>query len=149
MKKFTFTLAPLLKVKRIQEKQKKAELAAILSELGELNAKKEDAVRQLEESSQRFGRELRRGMPLPRMAWYSNFAGYVEEQLKTLQSAIDEAEHRMRKKQEELLSLSKEMKTIEELREEQYRAYLEEVSREEERILGDLISFNKATETAE
>jgi flagellar export protein FliJ len=149
MKKFTFTLAPLLKVKRIQEKQKKAELAAILSELGELNAKKEDAVRQLEESSQRFGRELRSGMPLPRMAWYSNFAGYVEEQLKTLQSAIDEAEHRMRKKQEELLSLSKEMKTIEELREEQYRAYLEEVSKEEERILGDLISFNKATETAE
>jgi hypothetical protein len=35
MKKFSFSLAPLLKVKRIQEKQKKAELAAILAELGE------------------------------------------------------------------------------------------------------------------
>jgi len=149
MKKFSFSLAPLLKVKRIQEKQKKAELAAILAELGELNAQKEDAVRQLEESSLRFGREMRSGMPPPRMAWYSNFAGYVEDRRKALQAAIDEAQQRKWEKQEELLSLGREIRAIEELREEQYRAYLEEASKEEERILSDLISFNKSTETVE
>ena len=42
----------------------------------------------------------------------------------------------------------KEIKTIEKLREEQYKAYLEEVSKEEEKVLGDLISFNKTMETA-
>lgn len=149
MKKFIFSLAPLLKVKRIQEKQKRAELAEILAELRALNAQKEDAVRRLEESSLRFRREMRSGMPPPRMAWYSNFAGYTEEQLKALQAAIDEAEQRKREKQGELLSLTREMRTIEEMRGEQYRAYLEEVSKEEQGILGDLISFNKATETAE
>ncbi len=45
--------------------------------------------------------------------------------------------------------MGREIRAIEELREEQYRAYLEEASKEEERILSDLISFNKATETAE
>jgi flagellar export protein FliJ len=92
---------------------------------------------------------MRSGMPLLFMAWYSNFADYIGEQLKTLQAAINEAQQKKEAKQAELVPLGKEIRTIEDLREEQYHAYLEEVSKEEERILGDLISYNMSTETAE
>ena len=145
MKKFSFSLQPLLKVKRIQEKQKKAELAEILNRLDELHARERDHVKQLEDSNVRYEKEMRRGMPLPRMAWYTNYADYLGTQLKTLRISIDEAQQKKEAKQAKLVSLMKEIKTIENLREEQYRAHLNEIAKEDEKVLGDLISYNKST----
>ncbi|MGI5970196.1 MAG: flagellar export protein FliJ [Oscillospiraceae bacterium] len=146
MKRFVFSLQPLLKLKRINEKQKKTELAEIQNRLNELYAEKEELERRLEESSIGYKKEMRKGMPPPRMAWYANFADYLQAHLKALNASICEAERIKEAKQSELVTLMKEIKTIEKLREEQYRAYLEEAAKDEERVLGDLISYNKSVE---
>ncbi len=148
MKKFTFSLQSVLRVKNIYEKQKKAELAEIQSFLNKLLAQKTGLERKLENSSLQYGAEMRQGMPVPRMAWYANFADFIQAQIKALELSIQEAEERKEAKKAELVAVVKEIRTIEKLREEQYRAYLEEVSKEEEKVLGDLISYNKTMEAA-
>ena len=149
MKKFSFSLQSVLNVKTIQEKQKKAELAEIQNQLNELLAKQADLNKELEDSSIRYSREMQNGMSAPQMAWYVNFADYIKTQLKQLAVRIEETQRNVQIKRAELTALVKEKKTIEKLREEQYRAYLEEVSKEEEKVLGDLISYNMTTETAD
>ena len=148
MKKFTFTLQSVLRVKTIQEKQIKAELAEIQGQLNDLFAQRTDFHRQLEISSAEYGDEMKKGLSAPRMAWYSNFADYINDQLKQLEARIREAEQKLEEKKAERIAAVKEIKTIEKLREEQYRAYLEEVSKEEEKVLGDLISYNNTVEAA-
>ena len=148
MKKFKFSLQSVLRVKTIHEKQKKAELAEIQSVLNKLLTHRADLVKKLENSSSQYGAEMRAGMTVPRMAWYLNFADYIQSQIKALDVSIREAEQKKQDKRTELIAVVKEIKTIEKLREEQYKAYLEEVSKEEEKVLGDLISFNKTMETA-
>ncbi len=147
MKKFTFSLQSVLHVKNIQEKQIKAELAEIQNQLNKLFEKQTELKQQLDDSSGQYGDEMLKGMSVPRMAWYINFADYIQAQLKKLDSSIREVEQKLQNKKTELIAIVKEIKTIEKLREEQYRAYLEEVSKEEEKVLGDLISYNKTTET--
>ena len=147
MKKFAFSLQSVLHVKNIQEKQIKAELAEIQNQLNKLFEKQTELKQQLDDSSGQYGDEMLKGMSVPRMAWYINFADYIQAQLKKLDSSIREVEQKLQNKKTELIAIVKEIKTIEKLREEQYRAYLEEVSKEEEKVLGDLISYNKTTET--
>jgi flagellar export protein FliJ len=149
MKKFSFSLQPLLKVKGIQEKQKKAELAEIQRLLAELYAQQAELNRQFDDSRLRYGRDMRNGMPLPQMAWHVNYADYLQAQLKALLLRIAETEQKKEIKQTELLALRKELRTIDKLRDEQYRAYLQEVLKEEEKVLGDLISYNKSIKTAD
>ena len=148
MKKFTFSLQSVLRVKNIQGKQREAELAEIQNQLNELFAQQENLEKQLENSSIQYGDDMLNGMQVPQMAWYANFADYIQTQLKKLGVRIGEAEQKKQIKKAELISVVKEIKTIEKLREEQYRAYLEEVSQEEEKVLGDLISYNQTMETA-
>ncbi len=149
MKKFAFSLQSVLKVKTIQEKQKKQELAEIRNRLNELYAKQAELNKELDDSSLRYGDEMRKGMSVPRMAWHTNFADYIKTQLQQLDVIIRQTLEKKQAKQLELFALVKEKKTIEKLREEQYRAYLEEAAKEEEKILGDLISYNKSMETAD
>ncbi len=148
MKKFTFTLQSVLRVKTIQEKQIKAELAEIQGQLNDLFAQRTDFQQQLEISSAQYGDELQKGLSVPRMAWFSNFADYINGQLKQLEVQVRKTEQKLEEKKAELIAAVKEIKTIEKLREEQYRAYLEEVSKEEEKVLGDLISYNNTVEAA-
>ena len=149
MKKFSFTLQSVLNVKTIQEKQMKAEIARIQNKLNELFSKQAQLNEELEDSSLRYSREMQNGITVPQMMWYANFADYIQTQLKQLAVSIEETLRNKQTKQAELTALVKEKKTIEKLREEQYRVYLEEVAKEEEKILGDLISYNMTMETAD
>ena len=111
--------------------------------------KKTDLNHRLDDNSIRYGSEMRSGMPLPRMAWHANYADYLQTQIKALLIRIGEAEQQKEIRQTELVSLMKEMSTIERLREEQYRAYLHELANEEEKVLGDLISYDMSIETTD
>lgn len=148
MKKFVFSLQSVLRVKCIQEKQKIAELAEIQNQLNEFFTQQMDLKKQLESSSSQYGDEMRKGMTVPQMAWYTNYAYYIKSLLKKLDVRIRETEQKKKAKRAELISVVKEIKTIEKLREEQYRVYLEAVAKEEEKIMGDMISYNKTIEVA-
>ncbi len=149
MKKFSFSLQPILKVKRIHEKQKKAELAGINEHLRSLYDKKAELERQFEDLTGRFLNEMDKGIPVSQMDWHSNFAEFLRTQQKNLDVSISQAEHRKSLKQSEMVALLKEIKTIEKLRETQYKEYLEQIAKEEEKELGDLISYKKSVEVSE
>jgi flagellar FliJ protein len=143
MKKFTFSLQPVLKVKKIQQEQKKGELAKIQNELDELYSEEGSLKQQMELGNSRYGDDLQGGMPASQVLWHCNYAGYIKDELKRVGMQIEEAEARKEAKQAELISVMKEVKTLEKLRQEQLKEYLEQAAKDEEKEIGDLISYNK------
>ena len=137
------------RVKTIQEKQKKAELAEILNQLKKLQEEAESLRRQLEENNSRYCDGLSSGMPASQMAWYDNFTCYTNELIEKICVRIKEVEQKKEVKQSELVFLVNEIKTLEKMQEEQYREYLRQVAKEEENVLGDLMSYASAAETTD
>jgi flagellar export protein FliJ len=82
MKKFTFSLQPVLKVKKIQQEQKKGELAKIQNELDELYSEEGSLKQQMELGNSRYGDDLQGGMPASQVLWHCNYAGYIKDELK-------------------------------------------------------------------
>lgn len=147
MKKFVFSLQSVLKVKKVQQEQKKGELAKIISELNMLYAEEETLNLQLENSSRQYVDDMLNGMQSSRMLWYCNYAEYIKDQLKRLGGQIEETEQKKEEKQTELVAFTKEIKTLEKLRQEQLIEYMDQTAKEEEKEIGDLISYNKTVET--
>ncbi|SMC35653.1 flagellar export protein FliJ [Papillibacter cinnamivorans] len=148
MKKFRFTLQAVYQFKKTQEKQKKAELSGLSAEISRLTKEKTGFERKLEEDSEEYRRTVSAGMPASQMAWYGNFAQYIQDMLRKVNAVLAEAQRKRELLQSELVAVLKEMETLEKLREEQYRAFLEEAAKEEEKELGDLMSYRKTAEAA-
>jgi flagellar export protein FliJ len=141
MKKFTFSLQSVLRVKNIYEKRKKAELAEIQSFLNKLLAQKAGLERKLENSSLQYGAEMLQGMPVPRMAWYINFADFIQAQIKALELSIQEAEERKEAKKAELVAVVKRSDERK-AREGAIQGLSGRGFERREKVLGDLISNN-------
>ena len=71
---------------------------------------------------------------------------FLRDALKELRERIVKAEELVRKCQDQLIITMKELKTYKKLREEQYARYLKEVQAEEEKEMGDFVSFNTVAE---
>ena len=67
---------------------------------------------------------------------------YLRDAREVLAAKIVKAEEHKEKCQALLITTMRELKTYENLRAEQYAAYLKEVQAEEEKNMGDLVSFN-------
>ena len=63
----------------------------------------------------------------------------VRERIKKAEKIVSECQSR-------LIVTMKEIKTYDKLRAEQYQEYLKEVQSEEEKVIGDLVSFTTISE---
>lgn len=142
MKKFVFTLASVLKYKQTVEKKQRADLAAIVAILQKLYARDNELDEAFERCGVSLARVLREGLDianeLPRHDAYFLF---IRDEKKLLAKKIEAAEREKHKCQQALIKTMNEIKTLENLREEQYERYMEEVRAEEAKDLSDLISF--------
>lgn len=146
MRKFVFTLQSVLKFKQTTEKRQKADLAnvmALLRKLYDEDMALDLAFQRTTESQELV---LRRGIniaeELPRHAAYFL---YIRDEKKALRKKIDAAELARERCQRALIKTMNEIKTLEKLKDEQYRLYLEEVRAEEDKAMADIISFNAVT----
>ena len=70
---------------------------------------------------------------------------FLRDAIKEIRRRIAEAEQYVSECQERLITTMKEIKTYTKLRDEQYQIYLKEVQTEEEKEMGDIVSFKVAT----
>lgn len=148
MKKFRFSLQAVYQFQKTLEKQKKIELSEIQAELNRIFIEKADCEQRQDDSSRQYRKSVGTGMPASQMAWYGNFAEYLQDRIRQLNGIIEELEKKKQLLQSELIAVMKEIETLDKLREEQYRIYLDETAKEEEKELGDLMSYRKTAETA-
>ncbi len=142
MKKFKFTLATLLKIKEAQEKQKKLELAeaerllrAAIDELEALYAA-------FETKRAEYSEKLKTGADVNDLQSFSRYFTYLRERTELQKVKVKQAEAERLKRQEALIEAMTEVKALNKLKEAQYEAYLQELKVEQEKEIGDFVSFN-------
>lgn len=145
MKKFVFTLQPLFKVKTAQEKQKKIDYKKALDVLALLNAEKDDAEKKLAENNEKYRYIQREGCGAAELITYANYIDYQNKNIAAICEKIAKADEIRRAILDELVTLMKEIKALNKLRDKQYAAYVEESLKEEEKELNDIVSFKSIT----
>ncbi len=141
MKKFSFTLQSVLKTKKVFEKQKKSEFSEVCAELDALLSQRFLLEGELEESIAAYGKTMRAGITAAQMAWYDQYVDYLNKRIRQLEPVIRTAEGKKEAVREQLVSLVRETDTLEKIEKEQYRVYLGELAKDEEKVLGDIMSY--------
>jgi flagellar FliJ protein len=147
MKKFKFTLQALYNYKHTVEKLQKADLRRAQQALQELL----DEERRLEQAYADNERSLEKALRdninvATALTEHDAYFRFLRDALKEIRARIVKAEEVVRKCQERLIITMKEIKTYTKLRNEQYQKYLKEVQAEEDKEMGDLVSFNVINE---
>ena len=141
MKKFFFTLRSVLKIKRIFKKQKQAELSEAGAELERLVMQKHSLEDELGKSRREYEMALGNKMSVSQMVWYNDYSDYLKNCISQMEPKITAVQSRKDKLQAELIAISRETDTLERLEKEQYRAYLAEAAKEEEKMLDEVMSY--------
>ncbi|MDR0381221.1 MAG: flagellar export protein FliJ [Oscillospiraceae bacterium] len=140
MKKFVFTMQPLLGVKIALEKQIRAELA-------EARRREERFRRELLEKQEALARrraeaesKARRGVSVRELRLQSNGFNTLFEALARQARKVETAEEETGRVQRRLIDTMRERKILEKLREKQWNLYREELRREEALLIDDFLS---------
>jgi len=147
MKKFKFTLQALFNYKLTVEKMQKADLRKAQNALRELLDEEQRLLHQYADNERSLERALRRNKGIVKaLSEHDAFFRFLRDALKVIRERIEVAEEAVRKCQERLIVTMKELKTYKKLREEQYQRYRKEMQIEEDKEIGDLVSFNVVNE---
>ncbi|MDR0489883.1 MAG: hypothetical protein LBH28_01365 [Oscillospiraceae bacterium] len=147
MKKFKFTLQPLFNYKKTIEKTQKAELKRAQRALMELREEE----RRLEEAYAENERSLEKALRDndnvgAALVEHDAYFRYLRDALRELRLRIVETEEYKNECEARLITTMKEIKTYTKLREEQYWNYRKEIQAEEDKEMGDIVSFNAISE---
>jgi len=146
LKKFVFSLQSVYKYKQTQRDQKQNELAKAQNKLNELREREKELIHKLSENARQYENGLNTGMSPVQIAWYDNYTVFLNHRLAKLAVLIRDAERIAELKKSELVAIMREIKTLERLKEEQYLTYMEDSAKEQEKELGDLMSFQSTGE---
>jgi len=150
MKKFKFTLQALYNYKLTVEKMQKTDLKKAQQALRELIAEEQRLLLAYAENERSLEIALRRNEDVvTALSEHDAYFRFLRDALKEIRKRIEKAEEVVLKCQERLIITMKEIKTYTKLRDEQYQAYLKEIQAEEDKELGDLVSFNVISEDYE
>ena len=147
MKKFVFTLEPVLNYKLTVEKQQKADLRKAQQALRELLDEERRLMEAYAENERSLESALRENMNVAvALTEHDAYFRFLRDALKDIRERIVRAEQIVAECQTRLIKTMREIKTYNKLRTEQYMDYLKEVQSEEEKEIGDLVSFNTVSE---
>jgi len=142
MKRFKFTLQPLYNYKQTVEKLQKAELSKAQQALRELQAEERRLEQAYYDNEQSLERALRENVNVGvALSEHDAYFRYLRDALKEIRARIVQAEEIVYQCQQRLIVTMKELKTYVKLRDEQYERYRKEVQAEEDKEMGDLVSF--------
>lgn len=145
MKKFTFSLQTVLRIREIFKKQKQTEYSQTCAELEKLFSIKESLEAELEKCTHEYGTAMQSAMTGLRIAWYYDYTGFLKENILSLEAPIRDVQTKKDALREQLITMTREVDALERLKKEQYRRYLCEAAKEEEKMLGDLMSYESST----
>ena len=147
MKKFIFTLQALFNYKQTVEKMQKAELKKAQEALRELQSEEQRLLRAYADNELSLERALLSNEDVgTALSEHDAYFRFLRDALKELREKIVKAEDVVVKCQERLIITMKEIKTYNKLRDEQFRRYQKEVRAEEDKEMGDIVSFSVVSE---
>lgn len=142
MKRFEFPLRALYEVKTTKKEEKQGEYLTAQAIQEQFAARKEELTRILATERQRCTERMQQGVTTRELQVYSAFLEEQQKQLEYACAELSRAQQVTELRRGELVSLHKELKMLDKLREEQYRAYLVEVRKKEASAIEDVLAFD-------
>lgn len=141
MKKFKFSLNPLLNVKKALEKTQKAQIQKNQQEI-EIRENEIKLIQlEITELNQSLENELKNRVSIDDLIQYDRYLLKLKEMIDIKRAEISKLTIEKEECQKALIETMKEIKMLEKLREKQYNQYLYELEREQEKETSDFVSF--------
>jgi flagellar export protein FliJ len=141
LRKFTFTLHALLHLKESVEKQERNNLSVISRKLHALEAEREEMLTRRDSASASYGEHLAEGMPVSDTRKFTDYFRMMKELISEQDRKIQDAQVEIEACRKRLMEVLREIRMLENLRDKQYAQYLQEVQAEDEKMIGDFVSF--------
>jgi flagellar export protein FliJ len=148
MKKFAFSLQVLLHLKESLEKQERNNLGLITRRLNELLSGREEMVRRRETANQTWSEKLSEGMEASETQQFTLFFRMIKELVEEQDKKIKKTQDELETCRLKLVEVMREIHMLENLKQKQYTQYLQEVQIEEEKTIGDFVSYQSAKKPA-
>lgn len=145
--KFKFTLEAVDKYKKTVERLQRAELKEAQAALRRLYEEDGELARAFEDSARARLAQIRGGATdAEALMRYDRFFTRIREERARLAESIERATEEVGRREARLLATMRELKVYGKLRARQYAEYLSQLRAEDEKNVGDLVSFDVISE---
>lgn len=134
--KFTFSLEPVLKVRKHEEKIQKQKLAKKLSKKKNLKSCKEQLQQKLENHLN--GSDSDGFKSVHNLRRYRSYIQEMHQKMERLNGSIKLAEKAVSQARDKLATIHKKRNIIEKMKEEEHEVFLERVSKEERKVMDEV-----------
>ncbi len=142
MKKFVFSLAPLMKVRENAKERLMVEYAEAESVLNNALKKKKYLENSHAALCMEYENQATGGVKPADIHAVKVYLEELQAQIKAAAIEVKQAKIKAENKRLELAEVYKEIKALEKLQEKQYREYLLEAEKQEVKIREDILAFN-------
>ncbi len=141
MAAYKFKLQKLLDYRTNMEEEKKNQLSFALKRLEEEKDKLSELKFKQKEMEKTFKEKTSHGIAVNELKLLANYIDYYKRGIKEQKIRVKMAEDHLSTCREELIAATQEKKMIEKLREIDFKKYLYEEQKKEEKLIDDLVSF--------
>ncbi len=137
---FQFTLSALLRFRNVQERQERMRLALLNASRGRLHSELEEVRRQGIAGSEQLARNLEAGMPAAELRLEEFSLQRAQQHRYTLKALVEAMELQVRNQVNAYSEAQKRRKTLESIRDRQWRVYAQTENRREQQRIDDLFA---------
>lgn len=140
---FRFKLQRLLDLKLKQEDEKKNQIATLMQAIKTKEDELEALISEKKQKEFSLNDNRKRGISILEIRNINQYLLFLDKKINTLRFEISSLESNLNQKRLEYLELQKERKTFEKLKEKDYEKYLYNEKKEEEKMIDQIVTFNK------
>lgn len=143
MKKFQFSLDKLLNFKQQMLQKEKNELARLRSEQEQCRDERQKMLRNAEQANRRFNEDFQNGMAMAEVTLRKGYINGCHQQAKVLENTIARYEQMIQNQLQVVVEATKEVSTIEKLKEKQWEEYKMASQKAEEAFIEEYVSHSQ------
>ncbi|WP_347450848.1 flagellar export protein FliJ [Acetoanaerobium noterae] len=140
---FRFKLQRVLDLKLKQEDEKKNQIATLIQAIKTKEDELEALISEKKQKEFSLNDNRKRGISILEIRNINQYLLFLDKKINTLRFEISSLESNLNQKRLEYLELQKERKTFEKLKEKDYEKYLYNEKKEEEKMIDQIVTFNK------
>ncbi|MDH5655933.1 MAG: flagellar export protein FliJ [Spirochaetia bacterium] len=138
MKKFKFTLDPLLRVRKIEENQALAGLAKVLTRVNEVEEIKADSKKNINEEIGQFSKKKKDEISFEDRRMYYRYLDRLDSQILEAERKLGEMKPEVDQEQAKVVDARRKYRVVELLKERQKERYDYDVKKQEKKDLDEL-----------
>ena len=140
---FRFKLQRVLDLKLKQEDEKKNQIATLMQAIKTKEDELEALISEKKQKEFSLNDNRKSGISILEIRNINQYLLFLDKKINTLRFEISSLESNLNQKRLEYLELQKERKTFEKLKEKDYEKYLYNEKKEEEKMIDQIVTFNK------